>query len=95
MLRKRSKPPTRRAGAMLPARARGVVARGVAVMAVQLVWPVNATAQCALCGQGTRYAGSSPEGAVAALLAGTIVLLLPPVSVAVCIGRFLWKHRQS
>jgi hypothetical protein len=65
------------------------------VLAVQLVWTANATAQCALCGQGTRYAGSSPEGAVAALLAGTIVLLLPPVSVAVCIGRFLWKHRQS
>ena len=72
-----------------------VAVRAAAAVAVLLVWAANAAAQCALCGQGTRYAGSSPEGAVAALLAGTIVLLLPPVSVAVCIGRFLWKHRES
>jgi len=80
---------------MFPVRTPGPAVRAGAAVAVLLAWSANAAAQCALCGQGTRYAGSSPEGAVAALLAGTIVLLLPPVSVAVCIGRFLWKHRQS
>ena len=70
------------------------MAAGVAVaLTLLLAGPAGVAAQCALCGQATRYAGTSPERALASLLAGTIVLLLPPVSVAVCLGRFLWKHR--
>jgi hypothetical protein len=73
-------------------RATGVTA--AALLPVILLWAADAAAQCALCGQGTRYAGSSPGRAVASLLAGTIVLIVPPVSVAVAVGRFLWKHRR-
>ena len=79
------------------ARQHGAVRRAAAATAavpVLVLWATGAAAQCALCGQGTRYAGSSPGSAVASLLAGTIVLLVPPVSVAVGLGRFLWKHRQ-
>lgn len=89
MRRTRSNPRCRHA--VRSAASRGAAA---ALAAVFVLWAAGAGAQCALCGQGTRYAGSSPGSAVASLLAGTIVLLVPPVSVAVCLGRFLWKHRQ-
>lgn len=92
MRRKTSRPAARRAPRTLPP-ARRAAAGAIAAWAALLVCPLSVAAQCALCGQGTRYAGTSPERAVATLLAGTIVLLLPPVSVAVLLGRFLWKHR--
>lgn len=67
---------------------------GFAAVLATLVAATETAAQCALCGQGTRYAGTSPRQSILAFAAATVVLLVPTLTAAVSIGRTLWRHRD-
>ena len=51
-------------------------------------------AQCAMCGSGTPYAGTSPARAYATFIAAALVLLVPVGGFVAALAAYAWKHRQ-
>jgi len=76
----------------------GMILRVVARLATGcILWVVAATpaaAQCALCGSGTPYAGSSPGQAYATLAAAALVLLVPVLGLLLALATVLRKYRD-
>lgn len=77
---------------------RGIESRAPAVLGTlvaQALFVSQAAAQCAMCGQATASAGSSPRQAILTFLAAALVLLVPALLVLASVGILLWKHREA
>jgi hypothetical protein len=59
-----------------------------------LLSAVRVEAQCALCGQATPYAGSTPQRAAQTFVTAALVLLVPVAIATLGIGRTLWRRRD-
>jgi hypothetical protein len=52
-------------------------------------------AQCAMCGQATGYAGTSPRQAYMTFLQAALVLLVPAIGMLGGAALLLWRHRHA
>ena len=72
----------------------GVLAAALLLFGVHSGLAARAVAQCAMCGQATAYAGSSPSRAYATFAGAALVLLVPVLLIMAGFGTLLWKHRN-
>jgi len=67
---------------------------GIAAGCILSLVASGAVAQCALCGSGTPYSGSSPSQAYATMAAAALVLLVPVLGLIVALATVLRRYRD-
>ena len=67
----------------------------LAAFTVVAIVAEHAAAQCAMCGQATGYAGTSPRQAYMTFLRAALVLLVPALGLLGGAALLLWRHRHA
>jgi len=65
------------------------------VFATTTLVATRVAAQCAMCGQATGYAGTSPRQAYMTFLQAALVLLVPAICMLGGVALLLWRHRNA
>jgi len=66
-----------------------------AIFAGATLLATRVAAQCAMCGQATGYAGTSPRQAYMTFLQAALVLLVPAMLMLGGVAMLLWRHRHA
>jgi len=67
----------------------------LAAFTVVAIVAERVAAQCAMCGQATGYAGTSPRQAYMTFLQAALVLLVPAIGMLGGAALLLWRHRHA